>query len=92
MLNKGFGNGKATLDNGYGVFLSMVAYKQADKGHLLIEADAYYPSSQICHACGHRQKLTLSDRIYICPNCGLLWTVTKMLPLTSKMKGYASII
>ncbi len=27
MSNKGFGNGKATLDNGYGMFLSMLEYK-----------------------------------------------------------------
>ena len=27
MSNKGFGNGKVTLDNGYGKFLSMLEYK-----------------------------------------------------------------
>ena len=27
MSNKGFGNGKATLDNGYGKFLNMLEYK-----------------------------------------------------------------
>ncbi len=30
MSNKGFGNGKATLDNGYGLFLSMLSYKLSD--------------------------------------------------------------
>jgi len=69
MANKGFGNGKATLDNGYGMFLNMLAYKQAEKGHLLIETDKFYPSSQLCHVCGYRQKLKLSDRTYICPIC-----------------------
>lgn len=33
MANKGFGNGKATLDNGYGMFLMTLEYKQADRGH-----------------------------------------------------------
>ena len=28
MSNKGFGNGKATLDNGYGLFLRMLEYKR----------------------------------------------------------------
>ena len=27
MANRGFGNGKATLDNGYGMFLTMLDYK-----------------------------------------------------------------
>ena len=26
MSNKGFGNGKVTMDNGYGMFLNMLAY------------------------------------------------------------------
>ena len=29
------------------------------------------PSSQICSHCGHRQKLELNERTYICPECGL---------------------
>ena len=31
MANHGFGNGKATLDNGYGMFLSMLEYKLTDR-------------------------------------------------------------
>ena len=35
------------------------------------EVDRFYPSSQICHACGHIHKsLKLKDRVYICPACG----------------------
>ena len=30
--NKGFGNGKATMDNGYGMFLNMLEYKLLDRG------------------------------------------------------------
>lgn len=33
--------------------------------------DRWYPSSKICHNCGHIKKdLKLSDRIYICSECG----------------------
>ena len=49
MSNKGFGNGKATLDNGYGMFLSMLEYKLSDRNKYLIKADKWFPSSQICH-------------------------------------------
>lgn len=33
--------------------------------------DRYFPSSKLCHKCGCIKKdLKLSDRIYICPECG----------------------
>lgn len=33
--------------------------------------DRFYPSSKLCHACGHIHKgLKLKDRVYICPECG----------------------
>ena len=71
MSNKGFGNGKATLDNGYGIFLTMLEYKLTERGKYLIRVDKWYPSSQICHICGHKQKLELNERIYNCPCCGM---------------------
>lgn len=69
--NKGFGNGKATLDNGYGMFLNMLEYKLADRGKYFVKVDKWYPSSQICSCCGTRQRLSLVDRIYKC-DCGLI--------------------
>ena len=68
--NKGFGNGKATLDNGYGMFLSMLEYKLADRGKYFVKVDKWYPSSQLCSCCGRQKKLSLADRIYKC-ECGL---------------------
>ncbi len=70
MSNKGFGNGKATLDNGYGLFLNMLEYKLNDRGKHFVRVDKWYPSSQICHSCGSIHKLDLSERTYRCPNCG----------------------
>lgn len=69
MSNKGFGNGKATLDNGYGIFLNLLEYKLADRGKYFVKVDKWYPSSQICSCCGNQQKLKLTDRIYRC-KCG----------------------
>ena len=68
--NKGFGNGKATYDNGYGMFLRMLEYKLSDRGKTLVKVDKFYPSSQLCSCCGNKKKLTLSERKYIC-TCGL---------------------
>jgi putative transposase len=72
MSNKGFGNGKATLDNGYGMFLSMLEYKLSDKNKYLIKVDKWFPSSQICHRCGslHPEMKNLAIRKMIC-DCGL---------------------
>lgn len=72
MSNKGFGNGKATLDNGYGMFLSMLEYKLSDRNKYLIKADKWFPSSQICHCCGtlHPEMKDLHIRTIRC-GCGL---------------------
>ena len=71
MSNRCFGNGKATMDNGYGMFLNMLEYKLADRGKYFIKVDKWYPSSQLCSCCGKKMKLTLSQRIYRC-SCGLI--------------------
>ena len=72
MANKGFGNGKATMDNGYGMFLNMLEYKLNERGGLLIKVDKWYPSSQLCDYCGHKHKKIkdLSIRKWECPVCG----------------------
>ena len=72
MSNKGFGNGKATLDNGYGMFLSMLEYKLSDRNKYLIKVDKWFPSSQICHCCGaiHPEMKDLTIRTMKC-DCGL---------------------
>lgn len=72
LSNKGFGNGKATLDNGYGMFLAMLDYKLAGRGGKLVKVDKFFPSSQICHCCGCRNPKVkdLCIREWICPDCG----------------------
>ena len=70
MSNKGFGNGKATMDNGYGVFLTLLEYKLADRGKHFVKVDKWFPSTQTCSCCGSRKKLSLIERIYKC-YCGL---------------------
>lgn len=72
MSNKGFGNGKATLDNGYGMLLSMLEYKLSDRNKYLIKVDKWFPSSQICHCCGmlHPEMKNLAIRKMTC-DCGL---------------------
>lgn len=70
MSNRGFGNGKATMDNGYGIFLNMLSYKLFDRGKRLIKIDKWFPSSQICSQCGNRHTMPLNVRTYVCSCCG----------------------
>jgi len=72
MSNKGFGNGKATLDNGGGMFYTFLEYKLRERGKPFIKVDKWYPSSQLCSCCGHRDKRLKNLQIsrWECPECG----------------------
>lgn len=73
LANKGFGNGKATLDNGYGMFLTFLQYKLEERGKYLVKVDKFFPSSQICSNCGYRNDELKNLRIHkwTCPHCGV---------------------
>ena len=63
--------GKSVHDLGWGEFVRMLAYKCKKYGKPLIMVDKFYPSSRTCMEYGYVHKgLTLSDRLFICPECG----------------------
>ena len=72
LSNRGFGSGRAVMDNGYGMFLDMLDYKLRDRGGALVRVDRWFPSSQLCSACGRREPAVkdLSVRTWTCPACG----------------------
>ena len=45
-------------------------YKATKIGKVCAKIGRFYPSSQICSKCGHRQKMSLDVRTYTCPECG----------------------
>lgn len=52
-------------------FTRILRYKCAWNGVELRQVDRYYPSSKLCHKCGNvKRDLKLSDRVYICEECG----------------------
>ncbi|MBO1086336.1 RNA-guided endonuclease InsQ/TnpB family protein [Enterococcus mundtii] len=52
-------------------FKRQLQYKCEGYGIELVEADRFYPSSKLCHECGHKKvDLKLSDRTYHCEECG----------------------
>lgn len=53
-------------------WMGTLHYMLGYKAQRLVKVDRYFPSSKTCSGCGSiRQDLTLSDRTYICPHCGL---------------------
>ena len=62
--------GRKVSDLSYYTFQTMLTYKCLKYGKKVIKIGRFEPSSQICSNCGHRQKLSLEDRIYKCPHCG----------------------
>lgn len=72
IANKGFGNGKATFDNGWGMFTTMLDYKMAERGKHLQKIDRWFPSSQTCNICGcvNEDVKNLNIRKWTCPHCG----------------------
>lgn len=88
MSNKGFGNGKATLDNGYGKFCNMLEYKLQDRGKHFVKVSKWFPSSQICHSCGtlHVEMKDLSKRTIQC-DCGLTMDRDQNAAINIKKEG-----
>lgn len=63
---------KSIADVSWGEFVRQLEYKADWYGREIIKIDTWYPSSQICSNCGHRDgKKALSIREWTCPNCGV---------------------
>jgi putative transposase len=61
---------KAISDVGWGIFVSMIAYKSECVGKNFIQINRFDPSSKLCSDCGyHNSELKLKDRNWSCPSC-----------------------
>ena len=55
----------------FGEFRRMLEYKARWYNRKIVFVDRYYPSSKTCHNCDYiNKKLKLSNRRWICPQCG----------------------
>ncbi len=60
-------------DCGFGMIRRFLDYKSAKYGTLLLKVGRFFPSSKKCSGCGHvKEKLSLSEREFICEECGLV--------------------
>ena len=64
-------NAKNYLDASWYSFVTRLEEKAKHNNCVVVKADRFYPSSKTCNHCGYVKKdLKLSDRIWICPECG----------------------
>lgn len=59
----------AIADSGFYEFKRQLQYKADFYGSEVIVIDRFYPSSQLCSNCGHRQSMPLQLRTYDCGGC-----------------------
>ena len=64
-------NAKNYVDTSWYAFITRLEQKAKFHNCLVIKSDKFYPSSKTCNHCGYIKKdLKLSNRTWICPQCG----------------------
>lgn len=63
---------KSISDASWSEFVRMLQYKCDWNRKVLVQIDTFFPSSQLCSNCGHKnpQVKHLSVREWVCPECG----------------------
>jgi putative transposase len=62
---------KSIADASWSMFITHLLDKAGEAGRVVVRVNPAY-TSQTCSACGHRQPMPLSVRVYECPHCGLV--------------------
>ena len=78
---------KSVSDASMRQFRTTLEYKQAWVGGEMKLVDRWYPSSKTCSTCGHvKDKLSLSDRTFVCDSCGSV--IDRDLNASINLKNY----
>jgi putative transposase len=81
---------KSISDAGWSQFIAYLSYKAESAGRKFVAVNPSY-TSQDCSRCGHRQQLTLSDRVFTCPCCNLIINRDHNASLNILARGLASL-
>ena len=62
---------RSILRSGWSSLVDKLSYKAQWYGRTFVQVGRFYPSSRLCHNCGHKYDgLLLSEREWVCENCG----------------------
>ena len=65
--------GKSIMDGAFGMFRQFLQYKMKRSGGHVVYVSRWYPSSKTCSCCWYvNRDLQLSDRVWVCPQCGAI--------------------
>lgn len=84
--------GKSISDASWSEFIRQLEYKSSWYGRTFIKIDRFYPSSQICSSCGHKDgKKELHVREWKCYNCGAEHDRDLNAAINILVKGYSDL-
>jgi putative transposase len=84
--------GKSISDAGWSEFIRQLDYKSQWYGKTFVKIDRFYPSSQICSSCGHKDgKKSLDIREWTCSNCGIKHDRDLNAANNILVKGYSDL-
>ena len=87
--------GKATHDNGFGMFRTFVEYKAENQGKYFMKVDKNY-TTQTCSCCGNvkskEERLQLGDKIYECTICGAIINRDTNAAINIAKRGWDSLL
>lgn len=63
---------QSIADLGLGRFYTLLAYKMKEQGGNYLEIGRFAPSSKMCGCGAINKNLKLSDREWVCPECGII--------------------
>ncbi|WP_297077216.1 RNA-guided endonuclease TnpB family protein, partial [uncultured Enterococcus sp.] len=83
---------KSISDVSWSEFVRQLDYKCQWKGRTLVKVSRFFPSSQICSSCGHKDgKKELAIREWVCSNCGTLHDRDINASINIKTEGLSGI-
>ena len=80
---------QSIADSSFGEIRRQFEYKCNWAGIELVKANRFYPSSKLCSNCGNKkEELKLSERVYICDECG--FEINRDLNASINLKLYTA--
>ncbi|MFJ5624965.1 RNA-guided endonuclease TnpB family protein [Peribacillus loiseleuriae] len=84
---------RSIADVSWSTFVTFVSYKAAWDNKKVILIDRFFASSRQCNGCKEKNTLlSLSDRIWVCPNCGAEYDRDKNAAKNIKEEGIRMLL